>query len=333
MVRFIFRRLVFIPLILILVNFLGFAYAHYARPIRAEQTPYSRLDTETNPLLTDYRAYLETIINLDFSLELATPGSLRSNTPNTFGVLLKNATMASLGLLLITLLLSTLLGFFLGLRAVHNETQGVARWLNAITTVGLAMPSFYIGSLLIFTSVFYVLRSGPGTDPPFPLDGFGWDVHLVFPVLALMVRPTVQLAQVTASLLSEELRKQYVIAARSLGYTWRSIRNVYALRNVIAPVIVMIVGLIRILVGEQVLVEWLFHWPGLGRLLAWTLVPAQLSSTQGSPLFLNPPVMATVLTLIAILFLVSDLIGAVLVRILDPRLRIVETETSLGYER
>jgi ABC-type dipeptide/oligopeptide/nickel transport system permease component len=111
--------------------------------------------------------------------------------------------------------------------------------------------------------------------------------------------------------------KQYVIAARSLGYTWRSIRNVYALRNVIAPVIVMIAGLVRLLVGEQVLVEWLFHWPGLGRLLAWTLVPAQLSSTQGSPLFLNPPVMATVLTLIAILFLVSDLIGAILVRIFD----------------
>jgi len=75
------------------------------------------------------------------------------------------------------------------------------------------MPSFYIGSLLIFVSVYYVIRSSPGTDPPFPLDGFGWDKHLVLPVLALMARPTVQLAQVTAGLLSEELRKQYVIAA------------------------------------------------------------------------------------------------------------------------
>jgi len=74
-----------------------------------------------------YRAYLKTILNLDFSMELATPGSLRSNSPNTFGVILKNATIASLGLLLLTLLLSTLLGFFLGLKAVRNETQGVAR--------------------------------------------------------------------------------------------------------------------------------------------------------------------------------------------------------------
>ena len=333
MLRFIFRRLVFIPLLLIIVNFLGFAYAHYARPIRAERTPYSRLDKEAGPLFTDYRAYLNTVLNLDFNMELATPGSLRSNMPNTFGEILKNATIASLGLLLLTLLLSTLLGFFLGLKAVRNETQGVARWLSLIATAGLAMPSFYIGSLLIFVSVYYVIQSSPGTDPPFPLDGFGWDKHLVLPVLALMARPTVQLAQVTAGLLSEELRKQYVIAARSLGYTWRSIRNTYALRNVIAPVIVTIAGLIRLLVGEQVLIEWLFRWPGLGRLLAWTLVPAQLSSTRGSPLFLHPPVMATVLALIAVLFLVSDFIAAILVRIFDPRLRTTETETSSGSER
>ena len=266
MLRFIFRRLIFIPLVLILVNFLGFAYAHYARPIRAERTPYSRLDKEVGPLLAEYRAYLNTVLILDFSMELATPGSLRSNTPSTFGVLLKNATIASLGLLLLTLLLSTLLGFFLGLKAVRNEAQGVAHWLSLISTAGLAMPSFYIGSLFIFVSVYYVLRSIPGTNPPFPLDGFGWDKHLVLPVLALMARPTVQLAQVTAGLLSEELRKQYVIAARSLGYTWRSIHNTYALRNVIAPVIVTIAGLIRLLVGEQVLIEWLFRWPGLGRL-------------------------------------------------------------------
>jgi len=100
--RFIFRRLVFIPLLLIIVNFLGFAYAHYARPIRAERTPYSRLDKEVGPLLTEYQAYLNTILNLDFNMELATPGSLRSNMPNTFGEILKNATIASLGLLLLT---------------------------------------------------------------------------------------------------------------------------------------------------------------------------------------------------------------------------------------
>jgi ABC-type dipeptide/oligopeptide/nickel transport system permease component len=57
------------------------------------------------------------------------------------------------------------------------------------------------------------------------------------------------------------------------------------------------------------------------------LIPAQLSSSRGSPLFLNPQVMAAVLTIIAALFLLSDFIAAVLVRIFDPRLRAPETET------
>jgi ABC-type dipeptide/oligopeptide/nickel transport system permease component len=95
----------------------------------------------------------------------------------------------------------------------------------------------------------------------------------------------------------------------------------FALKNVIAPVILTIAGLQRFLVGELIMIEWLFRWPGLGRILGWTLVPAQFTSSRGSPLFLNPPVMATVLTLIAALFLLTDFAAAVAVRYLDPRIK------------
>jgi ABC-type dipeptide/oligopeptide/nickel transport system permease component len=78
--------------------------------------------------------------------------------------------------------------------------------------------------------------------------------------------------------------------------------------------------------GEIILIEWLFRWPGLGLLLGWTLIPANLTSSIGSPLFLNPPVMATVLTIIAAIFLISDFIAALLVKVFDPRLRAPETE-------
>ena len=244
----------------------------------------------------------------------------------TMGEAILQATSASLGLLVISLGLSVLIGFYLGYIAVRTEPKGIHRWPASVTTVGLAMPSFYIGSLLIFASVDYVLKRGPETQIPLPIDGFGWDLHLVLPVLALMARPTMQLAQVTAGQLSGELGKQYVVAARSLGYTWRSIRSQYALRNVIAPLILTVAGLLRFTVGELILIEWLFRWPGLGRLLAWALVPAQLTSTRGSPLFLNPPLMATVVVIIALLFLFSDFIAALLVKILDPRLRNPENE-------
>jgi peptide/nickel transport system permease protein len=325
MAKFVIQRLLIIPLLLLLVNFLGFAYAHYARPIRAARTPYVQAE-EAGPLIPAYVDYLQTLINLDFGMEVATPDNARSNTPATLGEMLKRATAASLGLLAISLTISVLAGLYLGFKATKNDPPDVSKWLTVSSTVGLAMPSFYIGSLLIIGLIFYLLWRGPDSEILLPLSGFGWDAHLVLPVLALMARPTFQLAQVTAGVLSAELGKQYVIAGRSLGQTWRSIRLRYALKNVITPVILTIAGLQRFLVGELIMIEWLFRWPGLGRILGWTLVPAQLTSSRGSPLFLNPPVMATVITLIAALFLLADFIAAVTVRYLDPRLRDEETE-------
>ena len=319
MAKFIVQRLLIIPLLLLLVNFLGFTYAHYARPIRAERTPYVQVE-EAGPLMPEYLDYLKTLVSLDFGLEIATPDNARSNAPSTLGETLVSATIASLGLLAVSLSISIILGLFLGFKATKNDPPDTSRWLTISSTVGLAMPSFYIGSLLIIGLVFYVFWRGPDTDMPLPLSGFGWDVHLVLPVLALMARPTFQLAQVTSGVLSAELGKQYVIAGRSMGRTWRSIRVHFALKNVIAPVILTIAGLQRFLVGELIMIEWLFRWPGLGRMLGWTLVPAEFTSSSGSPLFLNPPIMATVLTLIAALFLFTDLAAAIAVRYLDPRI-------------
>jgi peptide/nickel transport system permease protein len=298
MAKFIIQRLLIIPLLLLLVNFLGFTYAHYARPIRAARTPYVQVE-DPGPLIPAYLDYLQTLINLDFGMEVATPDNTRSNTPVTLGDTLKSATIASLGLLIISLTISVIAGLYLGFKATKNDPPDISKWLTVSSTIGLAMPSFYIGSLFIIGLIFYVIWRGPDTDMLLPLSGFGWDEHLILPVLALMARPTFQLAQVTAGVLSAELGKQYVIAGRSLGHTWRSIRLHYALKNVVAPVVLTIAGLQRFLVGELIMIEWLFRWPGLGRILGWTLVPAQLTSSSGSPLFLNPPIMATVLTLIA----------------------------------
>jgi peptide/nickel transport system permease protein len=202
----------------------------------------------------------------------------------------------------------------------------VSNWLTIFSTVGLAMPSFYIGSLFVFGLLAYVLRGGYGTQLPLPMRGFGWDEHLVLPALALMARPTVQIAHVTAELLVEELDKQYVFAARSLGHTWHAILGQKALRNILASVILSVAGSVRLLVGELIVIEWLFVWPGLGRLLALALIPAGTSSPSQAPLFLNPPLVAAVLLVFAGAFLVTDLAAATLVRAVDPRLRAAEEE-------
>ncbi|NUM48729.1 MAG: ABC transporter permease [Anaerolineales bacterium] len=310
MLRYLTRRILIIPFALWLVNLLGFTYAHFARPIRAARTPYLPFVPESGPLIPTYQTYLQTF----FSPER------RSFIQGEVIITIQSAIVASLGLLSLALVLSIVIGVILGLSAVRNEPPGVRRWLTFVATSGLAMPSFYIGSLLIVSSISYVLWKGPGTALPFPMQGFGWDNHLVLPTIALMARPTMQIAQLTAGVLSGELSKQYITAGRSLGQTWRSIRAKYAMRNILAPVILTITGSFRLLVGELVVVEWLFSWPGLGRLLAQTLVPPLLSSSQGTNLFLDPEVVATVLTIFGAVFLFADLIASFLVRIFDPRL-------------
>lgn len=311
MLRFAVRRLLIIPFAMVAVNFLGFTYAHFARPLRAKRTPYLPFVDDPGPLFPEYVDYLRTFFNPE----------LRSFAQASILESIKQASVASLGLLALALLLSVIVGFLLGLRAVRNEPPGVNRWLTFISTSGLAMPSFYIGSLLIVASVSYVVWKGPGTEIPFPIQGFGWDKHLVFPVIALMARPTMQIAQFTAGTLSGELNKQYVKAGRSLGQTWRSIRLKYAMRNIIAPVILTITGSFRLLVGELVVVEWLFAWTGLGRLLAQTLVPPLQTNSAETMLFLDPPTVSIILTIFGGLFLLADLLASLCVRAVDPRLR------------
>ena len=311
MLRSISRRLLLLAPALLLVNFLGFAYAHFARPLRAKRTPYLPFVEEPGPLLPTYREYLRTFFN----------PAMRTADQAGLIETLRIAAQASLGLLGLALFLSVVAGFLLGLGAVRNEPPGVARWLTFVSTSGLAMPSFYIGSLLIVASISYVLWRGPDTDLPFPMQGFGWDKHLVLPVLALMARPTMQIAQLTAGVLSGELNKQYVQAGRSLGQSWRGIRTRYALRNILAPVILTITGSFRLLVGELVVVEWLFAWTGLGRLLAQTLVPPLQTNFDETRLFLNPEMVAIILTIFGALFLLADLLASSLVRVFDPRLR------------
>lgn len=323
MSRFILRRFAVIPVALVLIHFLGFGYAHLARPLRAARNPFFATMADPEPLLPTYRGYLENALNLDFGV---LPTSASQQEPVV--TVIARASVASFGLMTIALFLSTLLGLFLGMLAVRVAPPRVSRWLTVISTVGLAMPSFYIGSLFVWALISYLLKGGFGTQLPLPIRGFGWDKHLVLPTLALMARPAVQIAQVTAEFLKDELDKQYVVAARSVGYTWRAIRRRNALANILASVILSIAGSVRLLVGELIVVEWLFRWPGLGRLLASTLIPAATSTPQQAPLFLNPSAIAAVLMVFAALFLVIDFVAAILVRVVDPRLRTSEEEPA-----
>ena len=305
MLRFFLRRLLAIPLVMLLVNMIGFVYAYVLGPIQERRAPSAFASIKIPQFIPAYLDYLRGLSHLDFGT-LPNGGSVADA--------IGRAMAASAGLLAVAFLLSILVGLALGRAGVRSDPPVVSRWLALFSTFGQSSPTFYIGVLFISASVMYLLW-GPGHGTLLPFQGFGWDAHMVLPVLALMVRPTLQIAHTTATLLSDELGKQYVTVLQGMGHSRRAIRGRFAFRNILALVILVIAGSWRLLVVELIILERLFNWPGLGRLFSSTLI---LSSS--SPNFLFPPLLAGLLAVLAFFFMSADLIASLAARLVDPRL-------------
>lgn len=316
MLRFLSRRLLALPLVLFLVNFLGFAYADFARYIQAGRNPYISVGVNPEPLLTSYRTYLG----------LAEQGF--GEMPNVRGIsilkMIFDASQASLGLVLVAFTVAALIGLFLGYLATRSDPPGLADWLLPFTTLGMAMPSFLTGGLLIAFTVYLALFSNFSHGFILPINGFGWDQHIIYPAIALALRPAVQIAQFTAVLLSNELSKQYVTVARALGHSWLRIRTHHALRNTLPGLVLSLAGTFRYTVVELILVETMFSWIGIGRLLGLALMPPKIATVSrtalSTPLYLHPPLVATLLTVFGLLFLLSDLVASAAAQAANPRL-------------
>lgn len=304
MMRFVIQRLVILPFALLLANFIGFAYAYSVAPIQLARNPYAFGNFELPPLIPEYLSYLAQLVKLDF-------GVMPNGQPIHKVIL--DAFIASSWLVGLALLFSVVIGLLLGFSAVRMSPVRISSWLTGMVTVGLASPSYFIGVLLIALSIVYVIW-GPGMEPLVPFQGYGIDAHLVLPTLTLMVLPTVKIAQITSGMLVGEMDKQYIVAARSFGHRMSAIRGRLAFRNILAAVVITIAASLRLMIAELIIVERLFDWPGFGRLFSSTIVLTSHTNT-----FLMPSLVAAMLTTLAAVFLLSDIIAGVLVRKFDPR--------------
>jgi len=306
-----FLRLLLLALLIVAANFGGYAYAHLARSLSGN--PFFAREVQTGSLWPNYSSYVQGVLQ----------GTLTEVAvyQEDFFLVLGRATIASAGLLALALAISVVLGLAIGLLGVRLHPPGIRPWLTGLTILGLSTPSFFIGRLAVALLLLATIYGQLGALP-LPIQGYGWDAHLVLPLLALVVRPTAQIAQVVAALLAGELGQQYIVAARGKGLAERRVIGHHALRNVWAPALQSIAGAVRLLVAELIVVEWLFGWPGLGYLMAATLIPAQVASATVQARFLDPPLVASLITIFAAVFLVTDLVAGSLAHLADPRQRI-----------
>lgn len=211
------------------------------------------------------------------------------------------------------LVVSTILGIGLG---VVSSTRRSRLTDVAITTVTLGMyaaPVFWLGQLAILTLSLRLgwfpvqgMTNARGTDPGFA----AWvDVghHLVLPALVLASQQLAAVSRLTRGGLRDELASDHVRTARAKGARESSVVFRHALRRPMLPVLTVIGGRVGHLVAGTVIIETVFGWPGVGRLL--------LSSVQSRDI----PVVLGIFLMVALAVVVTNLIVDLAYTRLDPR--------------
>ena len=166
--------------------------------------------------------------------------------------------------------------------------------------VGVAAPVFWLGVMfqLLFSVHLGWLPSG----------GIGTWKHLVLPALTLGLATAALIARITRSSMLEVLRQDYITTARSKGLVERVVVYKHALKNALIPVVTVMGLQFGTLLGGAVLTETVFSWPGIGRLMVDSILARDYPVVQGAVL------------LLAVFFVMINLVVDVIYAFLDPRI-------------
>src|SRR5437867_9359762 len=194
----------------------------------------------------------------------------------------------------------------------------MAHFLLAASLIGVSLPTFLIGILLILIFAVYL-----GWLPSFGRGDTvaigGWTTGfltvsglkaLILPSITLSLFPMTLIMRLVRAEMLEVLRTDYIKFARARGLTDRVIHFGHALKNTLVPVITIMGLQIGAIIAFAIITETVFQWPGMGLLFIQAVS------------FADVPVMSAYLCLIALFFVIINLVVDLLYYAVDPRLRI-----------
>ena len=203
-------------------------------------------------------------------------------------------TFAAMGF---AMLIGIPLGFYAALRP--GSLVDTAAMVGAVS--GLSLPKFWLGLMLMYLFAEYLHW--------LPSFGYGGWQHLVLPALALGVSPMALLARTTRASVLEVINADFVRTARSKGMSETRVITWHVARNALLLVLTTVGLQFGALMGQAVVVEKLFSWPGLGGLLVDSVVQRDIPAVQGSIL------------VIVLFFLVINMLVDIAYVVIDPRIR------------
>lgn len=231
---------------------------------------------------------------------------------------------ATLELVFTSAILALALGIPLGIyTGLHRDTW-LSRLILSSSLAGVSLPTFVIGILLIYVfSVSLNLLPSYGRGEVIQITGSwttgfltasGWKA-IILPSITLCLYQLTLILRIVRAEMMEVLLTDYIKFARARGLTDRAINFGHALKNTLVPVITVTGLQIGSLIAFSIITETVFQWPGMGFLFIQAVH------------FADVPIMAAYMVLVALFFVIINLIVDLLYFVVDPRLRIERTVT------
>jgi peptide/nickel transport system permease protein len=246
-----------------------------------------------DPLWTQYFAYLKSIAQLDFGVSMRDRSSAID--------LVLERVPATLALTVPTLFIQLGVGIPAGVYAALHRESTADRGVIMLSIFGFTIPSFVMGLVLvlIFAVTLGWLPSG-GQDT--------WQ-HAILPIATMSVGGIGILARFSRSAMIEVMGQPYIRTAMAKGLSWRDVVWKHALPNASVPIITIVGFMVGSLIAGAVVVESIFSWPGIGRLLIVSVSNRDLAVVQ------------CLLLVIASTMVIANLCVDFAYGLLDPRLR------------
>ncbi|RWB23995.1 MAG: ABC transporter permease [Mesorhizobium sp.] len=254
---------------------------------------FARLNGLDQPIYWQFLEYLRDLLQLDFGESLRQNRSAMQVALEAFPETLKLAAVA--------MTLSTALAILVGSLAAARPGSIFDRAASLVSLAGASAPDFWVAIVGIL-----VCAVGLGL---LPTSGTGTWAHWIMPTFVLMLRPFGLLVQVVRGTMLSALASPYIKTARAKGLPRQKIIFGHALRNSLLPVVTVAGDLATSLVNGAVVVESIFGWPGIGKLMIDSIIQRDFAVVQSTIL--------VTATAIFILNIAIDLLYAVL----DPRIR------------
>jgi peptide/nickel transport system permease protein len=253
------------------------------------------------PMWKQFTAWMWGVAHLDFGLSMWTGSPIAEEIKLRFALSLQLAIMATV--------LATVLAIPLGMLAALKQDTWVDYAVRVFSIAGLAMPSFWLGIVMILCMLIFFKWVPPMVFTPLWVDPWQNLAQLIWPALAVGYRYSAVATRMMRSAMLEVLREDYIRTARAKGLWLKIILARHAMKNAMLPVLTVIGLEFAFLMGGLVVTEQVFNLNGLGMLFVDAISNRDYTLTQALVL------------LVAFVFILVNFAVDIAYAWLDPRIR------------